>query len=484
MIMGPWAHTDQSSKYLYGQDLGEAADIGLMALYTKWFDYWLKGKDNGIIKEPLVQVFNFGPNNWLKADTYSLPATDSTKLYLTSEKGANTSRGDGKLQLQKSSSTKQFDTYTYDPGDPSPCFIDHLKKRALERYKNLISSRNDILVYETAQFKQPLTIAGPISSVLYASSSAEDTDWCVTLYSVDEDGGMHPIGMTWGVLRARYRNSMSTPEFLEKDRIYEFTLDLSHPGITFSKGDRIRMEISSASFPEYSRNLNTGGHNEMETEYVSATQRIYQTCEYPSHLVLPIIRMETLEHRPESIKKDEVPTDMSRYAPYVGQYADKLGEVKVIVRNNKLAVDIPNKMVLPFNDPDEKGIWTCLLSNQLYLTFSKDDSGKVIDMSLGQTISLLKKVEPEVSFDEVPDKYKPFVGKYFFKAANLEIDMIFQDGSLTLRDPDGDLYALEFSEEKGIWESKDKKILIEFEYDEDGRVKGMKATYVTTLRKN
>jgi len=293
MIMGPWEHTDQSSKYLYGQDLGEAADIGLINLYIKWFDYWLKGKNNGIINEPLVQVFNFGPNNWLKADTYPLPATSFIKYYISSEKGANTSRGDGKLQTKKSSSTKPYDMYTYDPGDPSPCFIDFLKKRALERYNNLVGSREDMLVYETAPFEQPLTIAGPISAVLYASSSAKDTDWFVTIYVVAEDGEISPMGMTWGALRARYRNSMSTPEFLEKDKIYKFTIDLSHTGNTFSKGERIRMEISSASFPEYSRNLNTGGHNEMETEYVSAVQKIYHTKEYPSHLLLPVIKGET-----------------------------------------------------------------------------------------------------------------------------------------------------------------------------------------------
>ena len=183
-------------------------------------------------------------------------------------------------------------------------------------------------------------------------------------------------------------------------------------------------------------------------------------------------------------KEDEARTDISPYAPYVGQYADKLGEVKVFERNNKLTVDIPKRMVLTFNDPNEKGIWTCLQSNQLYLTFSKDDSGKVVDMRFCQMISMPRKEDTEVSFDDVPEKYKPFVGKYLFRAANAEIEIVIQDGSLTLRDPDGDMFPLEFSEEKGIWENKDKTLLIEFEYDEDGRVKGMKATYVTTLHKN
>jgi len=80
-----------------------------MDLYIKWFDFWLKGEDNGIISDPLVQVFNFGPNNWLKADTYPLPDTSFVKYYISSEKGANTSHGDGKLQIQKSSSPRQYE---------------------------------------------------------------------------------------------------------------------------------------------------------------------------------------------------------------------------------------------------------------------------------------------------------------------------------------------------------------------------------------
>ncbi|MFC1555166.1 CocE/NonD family hydrolase, partial [candidate division KSB1 bacterium] len=201
----------------------------------------------------------------------------------------NTSHGDGRLQLQISSSDTKYDSYSYDPGDPSPCFNSHLKSRTIERYEELISSRNDILVFETEPFEQQLTIAGPISAVLYASTSAKDTDWSVTLYGIAENGEVYPIGMTWSVLRARFRNSVVTPEFPERNKIYKYTIDLSHTGITFTEGERIRMEISSAAFPEYSRNLNTGGHNEMETEFVTAHQKIYHSAEYPSHILLPVV---------------------------------------------------------------------------------------------------------------------------------------------------------------------------------------------------
>lgn len=474
MIMGPWEHTDQSSRYLYGQDLGEAADIGLIDLYIKWFDYWLKGMDNGIINDPLVQVFNFGPNNWLKADTYPLPDTSFTKYYISSEKGANTSRGDGKLQIQKSASTREYDTYTYDPGDPSPCFIDFLKKRALESYNNLVDTREDILVYETAPFDLPLTIAGPISAVLYASSSAKDTDWCVTLYVVSEDGEISPMGMTWGVLRARFRNSMAAPEFLEKDKVYEFTIDLSHTGNTFSKGESIRMEISSASFPEYSRNLNTGGHNEMETEYVSAVQRIYHTDKYPSHLLLPVIKMEISDSRSGFGREEKASTDIGPYTPYVGQYTNpELGDVKVFEQNGKLALDIPKKMVLTFNDPDKEGIWICLLSNQINLKFSRDDLGEVSGLSLFIRTRLPKKAEAGTVSADVPIKFKPYLGQYPVPTEGIELTVIFKDGNLAVVESDGEIVKLKGPDEEGLWIYKSSAYKISFVFGNKGDVKEM-----------
>jgi putative CocE/NonD family hydrolase len=474
MVMGPWEHTDQSSKYLYGQDLGNAADIGLMDLYKKWFDYWLKGEDNGIIDEPLVQIFNFGPNNWIKADTYPLPGTSFVKYYISSERGANTSRGDGKLQIQKSSSTRKYDTYTYNPGDPSPCFIDFLKKRALESYNNLIGAREDVLVYETAPFEQSLTIAGPISAVLYASSSAKDTDWFVTIYTVAENGEISPMGMTWGVLRARFRNSMSDPEFMEKDKVYEFSIDLSHTGNTFSKGERIRMEISSSSFPEYSRNLNTGGHNEMETEYVSAVQRIYHSEEYPSHLLLPVFEMEIPDSLPESGKEDEALMDKSPYASYFGQYTNaELGEVKVFERNGNLALDIPNKTVLAFDDPDKEGIWACLLSNQINLIFSRDDRGEVTGLSLLISTRLPKKTEAERIAADVPEEFKPYLGKYPVPMEGIELTVIVKDDNLAVVESDGEVVKLEGPDEKGLWIYKSDGYKISFVFGDDGDVKEM-----------
>lgn len=292
MVLGPWGHTDQASSL--GRDVGEEAAIDLQTMYLRWFDYWLKGIDNKIVEEPLVQLYTLNSEKWLKANTYPLPKTRFSKLYLSSKKGANTLNGDGKLIWDIPDKAREYDAYTYDPGDPTPAWQFRLRKGGKRQYERITGSRKDILVYETKPFSEPLTIAGPVSAKLYASSSAKDTDWFVTFQAVTEKGELIPLGNPWGrgTVRARFRNSTQKPELLEENKIYEYTIDLWHTGITFEKGWRIRVEVTSAFFPFFSRNLNTGGHNEMETKYIKADQKIYHSRDYPSYLLLPVVRLE------------------------------------------------------------------------------------------------------------------------------------------------------------------------------------------------
>jgi putative CocE/NonD family hydrolase len=300
LVLGPWGHTDTAMRRIGERDFGPQAIIDLQRDYLRWFDYWLKGIDNGIAKEPLVSVFVMGTNKWLKADTYPLPATRWTKLYLASGGKANTSRGDGRLALDGPSGLA--DSYVYDPGDPTPAPdffepteeedkqvrpVEEKKKEAEAHHEKVTSERRDILVYQTEPLKEPLTFAGPISAVLYAASSARDTDWFVRLVEIEKDG--KTFSLASGKIRARYRKSMARPVLLKKGEVCEYRLDLWHTGITIPAGHRLRVEVASALFPEFSRNLNTGGHNETETRWVKAEQTVYHSARYPSHLLLPVI---------------------------------------------------------------------------------------------------------------------------------------------------------------------------------------------------
>jgi len=305
LILGPWGHTSAAYRRHGDHDFGPEAIVDLQRAYLRWFDHWLKGVDNGIAKEPLVSVFVMGSNRWLHGDVYPLPQTRSEKWYLRSRGRANTSRGDGWLTTKKPAKARP-DRFTYDPGDPTPApgFYHEAdedtasaekearsaeaQKKAREAYHEKVTrSRRDILVYESPRFHKPYTFAGPMSAVLYASSSARDTDFFLRLVEVDKEGKLFQLAE--GKIRARYRKSMKTAEFLEPGKVYEFHIDLWQTGITVAKGHRLRVEIASASFPSFSRNLNTGGHNEAETEYVTAEQVIYHDAKHPSHIVLPVI---------------------------------------------------------------------------------------------------------------------------------------------------------------------------------------------------
>ena len=307
LVLGPWGHTDEATRTLGERDFGSAALLDLPRAYLRWFDFWLKGIDNGVAKEPLVNLFVMGSNQWVRGDTYPLAETKFEKWYFASNGKANTSKGDGRLSRTAPVGEQPTDRYAYDPADPTPDprFFDdeddksdtdkkpksseEIAEKGKAYHEKLVSSRNDMLVYASQPFEKPYTIAGPLSAVLYAASSAKDTDWFVRLVEVDEKGKL--FSLSSGKIRARFRQSTKAPTFLESGKVYGYTLDLWHTGITIPAKHRLRVEISSASFPLFSRNLNTGGHNEKDTNFVTAEQVIYHSAEYPSHVLLPVISL-------------------------------------------------------------------------------------------------------------------------------------------------------------------------------------------------
>ena len=284
LIVGPWVHSDRSSKQLGPMYLGEEAGIDLFVIYTKWFDYWLKGIDNGILNDPKVQLFNIGPNHWIYADEYPIKSSEETKLYLTSNT-KDTSSGMGKLIDKDSGNPFGSNSFSYDPSNPTPSFSDFMKKNRFSDYKQIIEQRSDVVIFETAVLKDSLTISGPVSAVIYASSSALDTDFSITVTGVNKGGEIFPIGQTFGIIRAKYRSSVRKAELLDKNKIYKYTIDLSHTCYTLVPGEKMRLEIASSSFPEFSRNLNTGNNNQTTSEFIIAEQRIYHDKEYPSHII-------------------------------------------------------------------------------------------------------------------------------------------------------------------------------------------------------
>ncbi|MDH5589955.1 MAG: CocE/NonD family hydrolase, partial [Gemmatimonadota bacterium] len=285
MVMDPGAH--KGIDYVNG-DFGPQARIDHRRLQLRWFDHWLKGVDNGVDTEPPLDLFIMGENRWRQESEWPLARTRFTRFYLHSGGEANTTAGDGTLDTVPPLD-EPVDTFTYDPGDPTPYLVDarELELNVNENYAGVHAAREDVLSYTTAPLGEDMEITGPMSATLWAASDARDTDWNVMILRVRPDGSAWRIQD--GVVRARFRGGFERPSFLTPGEVNRYDIDLWFTGLVIPAGDRIRVVVSSAAFPKYDRNLNTGGDNERDTEYVPAHQRVFHDAEHPSHVTLPVI---------------------------------------------------------------------------------------------------------------------------------------------------------------------------------------------------
>jgi transglutaminase-like putative cysteine protease len=191
-------------------------------------------------------------------------------------------------------------------------------------------------------------------------------------------------------------------------------------------------------------------------------------------------KMEVLDFRAGSMKMGQTEEPASRmYKAYVGEYTNPSTKtvLKVFVQGGSLAVDIPGKVVLALNDPDEKGLWYCKLSNQLYFTFKRKylGFGKVVDMELHQIIPLPRKSGPEKVNNNVPEKFRPYLGTYSLAALQADFTVLYKDGSLAVNDPlEKKTIKLQLPNEKGRWLDEFNKNTIFFELDNQGNAKTMK----------
>ncbi|UCE41332.1 MAG: CocE/NonD family hydrolase, partial [Candidatus Aminicenantes bacterium] len=274
------------------RDVGDAR-LNYREIYLKWFDYWLKGVDNGITKMPKVQYYTMGRNEWRSADVWPLPEIQYTEYYLHSQGHANSRNGDGWLAT-KIPDNEPSDTFIYDPGNP---VLSTGGQRgtsygtpagAIDQAR--VEIRNDVLVYTTPKLEKDMTVTGPITAILYVSSSAKDTDFTAKLVDVYPDGTAYNIQQ--GILRARYREGFTKKVWMKQGGVYKIQIDLDATSNTFKKGHKIRVQVSSSDFPHFERNLNTGGNNYDETEWIVAKNIIHHSKKYPSHFILPIIREE------------------------------------------------------------------------------------------------------------------------------------------------------------------------------------------------
>lgn len=277
VVMDPGAH--KGIDYVNG-DFGPQARLDHRALQLRWFDHYLKGMENGVDKEAPLDLFIMGDNTWRQEQEWPLARTVWTDFYL---------REGGLLDTIPPAAGVAPDEYTYDPGDPTPYLVDarELELSINEDYARVHAQRADMLTFTTEPLAAPMEITGPMTATLWAATDARDTDWNVMILDVHPDG--HVMRIQDGVARARFRNGFDRPSLLTPGQVYEYDIDVWFTAMVIPAGHSIRVSVASAGFPKYDRNLNTGGDNERDTEYVVAHQRIFHDAAHPSRVTLPVI---------------------------------------------------------------------------------------------------------------------------------------------------------------------------------------------------
>lgn len=296
LVVGPWDHqlTAQRSRKLGNIDFGPEAEFDLDTFELGFLDHHLRETANTVEDEPPVRLFVMGANQWREEREWPLARTSWTEYFLSSGGDANTRHGGGALAREQAPQNDEpCDSYRYDPDNPVPFLTEPLSAQigGPDDYAE-VEERSDVLVYSTLPLTKPIEVTGPIRLVLYASSSAVDTDFTAKLVDVHPDGFCQRL--CDGVARARFRDGMDREVLMEPGRVYEFTVDLWNTSQLFREGHRIRLEVASSAFPKYDCNPNTGEPIVSAVAAQIAENRVWHTTRFPSHLVLPEIHEASL----------------------------------------------------------------------------------------------------------------------------------------------------------------------------------------------
>ena len=315
LLIGPWTHGGDARTYAGDVEFGAAAAIPDFAttFHLEWFDRYLKRTAGAGTTDAPVRVFVMGTGDghkdangriahggaWRTADTWPLPGAVATTYYL---------HADGSLSTAAPTTQEESITYTFDPRHPVPTIggnvSNRLKDGAYDQRERVdfygsqppylpLRARSDVLVFQTSPLPADVTVIGPITVKLFASSTAVDTDFTAKLVDVYPPSRDYPTGfdmnITDALVRARYRGDRTTQELIRPGQIYEMVIRPFPTANVFKRGHRIRVDISSSNFPRFDVNPNTGEPLGRNRRLVAADNTIYVSQAYASQVVLPVM---------------------------------------------------------------------------------------------------------------------------------------------------------------------------------------------------
>lgn len=243
----------------------------------RWYDYWLKGIDTGIMDEPPIRLYVMGADSWRTEREWPLARTRWTRYYL---------RRWRRLAPEPEDVPDKPDAFVQQPVDET----------------ELVSG----IDYATAPLQHDTEVTGPAAAYLYGSIDQQDTNWFVSLRDAAPDGAEREV--TKGFLKASHRaldeerskpyepyHPHVDPEPVEPGRVYEYAIALSPTANLFKAGHRIRLVITSmdhAQARDWGLAPATIGRSHSPWHICSSRttlHKVYHDRARPSHLLLPIV---------------------------------------------------------------------------------------------------------------------------------------------------------------------------------------------------
>lgn len=281
LLIGPWAHGGgfQSAfgRYDFGfENDGQGQDVNGQML--SWFDHHIKGKSNCVNSWPTVRYFVMGLNEWRGSSAWPPAEAVLTPYYL---------RAGRLLSTDAPATTEVPDTYVYDPANPPAAYAP--AEDAFEQIPDYrpLTDRSDGVCYETPVLDAPLTIAGTLRMKLYAITDARDTDFTCRVVDVYPNGREFLLGQ--GLIRVKWRKGFFQYEPIIPGEPVEYEIESGNIACHLFKGHKLKVHISSALFPLYDRNLNTGESCATGITWVKANQTLLHDTAHPSCLLVPIV---------------------------------------------------------------------------------------------------------------------------------------------------------------------------------------------------
>jgi putative CocE/NonD family hydrolase len=291
LMMGPWLHGGIGKADQGGLTYPNAVKSSDTAA-LRFFDHYLRGIANGYPGDPAIRYYQMGTDEWRATDDWYRIARESDTLVLYLQ-------GSGYLDRNELPQ-EETDTLIFNPLDPSPTyggsrlvpFGADVAEGPLDQ-RDAVENREGVLTYTTGPLERDIELNGGVQVHLYLSSDRRDTDIGVRLCDQYPDG--LSMLMTQGITRMRFRNGTRPQDTagMNPGEIYPVTVELQQLALTFRKGHRIRIIVSSSNYPKFDINPNTGGPLYQAAEPLVATNRIHMGGAHLSRVTMPVMEQQS-----------------------------------------------------------------------------------------------------------------------------------------------------------------------------------------------